>query len=127
MACQRRNRNDETLTKPFAHWSDCQLATPLAAAGAGAQTRTQTRHGERAMVTGHASTLLRAPVDGFAALAALNTGKALGWINTIHCTDAKLPFCGVNALGDGRAPGTLGIHEFVNKPLVRSGHLVAPG
>ena len=48
------------------------------------------------------------------------------FINNIDWTDAELPFGGVKDSGYGRELGDMGIQEFVNKKLVRTGHFPAP-
>ena len=48
------------------------------------------------------------------------------FVNNIDWTDAELPFGGVKHSGYGRELGQMGIQEFVNKKLVRSGHVAAP-
>ena len=48
------------------------------------------------------------------------------FVNNIDWTDAELPFGGVKHSGYGRELGQMGIQEFVNKKLVRSGHIAAP-
>lgn len=48
------------------------------------------------------------------------------FINNIDWTDAELPFGGIKQSGYGRELGDLGIQEFVNKKLVRSGLFAAP-
>ena len=48
------------------------------------------------------------------------------FVNNIDWADADLPFGGVKNSGYGRELGGMGIQEFVNKKLVRSGHLPAP-
>jgi succinate-semialdehyde dehydrogenase/glutarate-semialdehyde dehydrogenase len=48
------------------------------------------------------------------------------FVNNIDWSDAELPFGGIKASGYGRELGDMGIHEFVNKKLVRSGHFAAP-
>jgi succinate-semialdehyde dehydrogenase / glutarate-semialdehyde dehydrogenase len=48
------------------------------------------------------------------------------FVNNIDWTDATLPFGGVKNSGYGRELGAMGIHEFVNKKMVRSGHFAAP-
>ena len=48
------------------------------------------------------------------------------FVNNINWVDADLPFGGVKNSGYGRELGNLGIQEFVNKKLVRSGHFAAP-
>jgi succinate-semialdehyde dehydrogenase/glutarate-semialdehyde dehydrogenase len=48
------------------------------------------------------------------------------FVNNIDWTDADLPFGGVKNSGYGRELGSLGIQEFVNKKLVRTGHFDAP-
>jgi succinate-semialdehyde dehydrogenase/glutarate-semialdehyde dehydrogenase len=48
------------------------------------------------------------------------------FVNNIDWTDAELPFGGIKHSGYGRELGRMGIQEFVNKKLVRSGHFAAP-
>ena len=48
------------------------------------------------------------------------------FVNNIDWTDAELPFGGIKYSGYGRELGNMGIQEFVNKKLVRTGHLAAP-
>jgi succinate-semialdehyde dehydrogenase/glutarate-semialdehyde dehydrogenase len=48
------------------------------------------------------------------------------FVNTINWADAELPFGGVKNSGYGRELGNMGIQEFVNKKLVRTGHFPAP-
>jgi succinate-semialdehyde dehydrogenase / glutarate-semialdehyde dehydrogenase len=48
------------------------------------------------------------------------------FVNNIDWTDAALPFGGVKNSGYGRELGAMGIQEFVNKKMVRSGHFAAP-
>jgi succinate-semialdehyde dehydrogenase/glutarate-semialdehyde dehydrogenase len=48
------------------------------------------------------------------------------FVNNIHWVDAELPFGGIKFSGYGRELGNLGIQEFVNKKLVRTGHFPAP-
>jgi len=48
------------------------------------------------------------------------------FVNNIDWIDADLPFGGIKNSGYGRELGSMGIQEFVNKKLVRSGHLPAP-
>lgn len=48
------------------------------------------------------------------------------FVNNIDWTDAELPFGGIKCSGYGRELGHMGIQEFVNKKLVRTGHIVAP-
>jgi succinate-semialdehyde dehydrogenase/glutarate-semialdehyde dehydrogenase len=48
------------------------------------------------------------------------------FVNNISWTDADLPFGGIKHSGYGRELGNLGIQEFVNKKLVRTGHFPAP-
>ncbi len=54
----------------------------------------------------------------------IDTGMV--FVNNIDWTDAKLPFGGIKHSGYGRELGNLGIQEFVNKKLVRTGHFDAP-
>jgi succinate-semialdehyde dehydrogenase/glutarate-semialdehyde dehydrogenase len=48
------------------------------------------------------------------------------FVNNIDWVDADLPFGGVKNSGYGRELGSMGIQEFVNKKLVRSGAIAAP-
>ena len=48
------------------------------------------------------------------------------FVNSIDWSDAELPFGGIKNSGYGRELGNMGIQEFVNKKLVRSGHIPAP-
>ena len=48
------------------------------------------------------------------------------FINNLHWADAELPFGGIKNSGFGRELGEMGIQEFVNKKLVRSGQFTAP-
>jgi succinate-semialdehyde dehydrogenase/glutarate-semialdehyde dehydrogenase len=48
------------------------------------------------------------------------------FVNNIDWIDADLPFGGIKNSGYGRELGSMGIQEFVNKKLVRSGYLLAP-
>jgi succinate-semialdehyde dehydrogenase/glutarate-semialdehyde dehydrogenase len=48
------------------------------------------------------------------------------FINNIDWVDAELPFGGIGHSGYGRELGDLGIQEFVNRKLVRSGLFAAP-
>ena len=54
----------------------------------------------------------------------VNTGMM--FVNNLGWDDADMPFGGVKNSGYGRELGSMGIQEFVNKKLVRSGHLPAP-
>ncbi|MCV2356000.1 NAD-dependent succinate-semialdehyde dehydrogenase [Paucibacter sp. B2R-40] len=48
------------------------------------------------------------------------------FVNNLDWTDAELPFGGIKHSGYGRELGRMGIQEFVNKKLVRSGDIAAP-
>ncbi len=48
------------------------------------------------------------------------------FVNNLDWADADLPFGGIKNSGYGRELGNMGIQEFVNKKLVRSGQLPAP-
>ena len=48
------------------------------------------------------------------------------FVNNIDWSDAELPFGGIKQSGYGRELGRVGIQEFVNKKLVRSGRIAAP-
>ncbi len=48
------------------------------------------------------------------------------FVNNINWLDAELPFGGIKDSGYGRELGNMGIQEFVNKKLVRTGHFNAP-
>jgi succinate-semialdehyde dehydrogenase/glutarate-semialdehyde dehydrogenase len=54
----------------------------------------------------------------------INAGMV--FVNNLHWVDAELPFGGIKHSGYGRELGKLGIQEFVNKRLVRTGHFAAP-
>lgn len=48
------------------------------------------------------------------------------FVNNLDWADADLPFGGIKNSGYGRELGCMGIQEFVNKKLVRTGSLPAP-
>ncbi len=48
------------------------------------------------------------------------------FVNNLDWVDADLPFGGIKNSGYGRELGSMGIQEFVNKKLVRSGAIAAP-
>lgn len=48
------------------------------------------------------------------------------FVNNIDWADAELAFGGIKHSGNGRELGNLGIHEFLNKKLVRTGRIAAP-
>ena len=48
------------------------------------------------------------------------------FVNNLDWTDAELPFGGIKHSGYGRELGRMGIQEFINKKLVRSGDIAAP-
>jgi len=48
------------------------------------------------------------------------------FVNNLDWVDAELPFGGIKHSGYGRELGRMGIQEFVNQKLVRSGHVAAP-
>ena len=48
------------------------------------------------------------------------------FVNNIAWADAELPFGGIKNSGYGRELGNMGIQEFVNKKLIRTGHFPAP-
>ena len=52
--------------------------------------------------------------------------NALRIVNNLDWSDADLPFGGIKNSGYGRELGSMGIQEFVNKKLVRSGTIAAP-
>lgn len=54
----------------------------------------------------------------------MDTGMV--FVNNIDWTDAELPFGGIKHSGYGRELGQLGIQEFVNKKLIRTGVFAAP-
>jgi len=48
------------------------------------------------------------------------------FVNNLDWADADLPFGGIKSSGYGRELGHIGIQAFVNKKLVRTGHVAAP-
>lgn len=54
----------------------------------------------------------------------IDTGMV--FVNNLHWADAALPFGGINNSGYGRELSSLGIQEFVNKKLVRTGAFPSP-
>jgi succinate-semialdehyde dehydrogenase/glutarate-semialdehyde dehydrogenase len=55
---------------------------------------------------------------------AVDTGMM--FVNNIDWLDAELPFGGIKHSGYGRELGNMGIQEFVNRKLVRTGQFAAP-
>jgi succinate-semialdehyde dehydrogenase/glutarate-semialdehyde dehydrogenase len=64
------------------------------------------------------------PVAGRRIASAVDTGMM--FINNISWADADLPFGGIKDSGYGRELGDMGIHQFVNKKLVRTIKADAP-
>ena len=58
--------------------------------------------------------------------AARRIDTGMMFINSAAVTSPELPFGGVKHSGCGRELGRMGIQEFVNKKLVRSGDIAAP-
>ena len=48
------------------------------------------------------------------------------FVNNLDWVDADMPFGGIKGSGYGRELGHMGIQEFVNKKLVRTGNLAVP-
>ncbi len=48
------------------------------------------------------------------------------FVNNLDWADASLPFGGIKHSGYGRELGKLGIQEFINKKMVRTGRIAAP-
>jgi len=63
-------------------------------------------------------------VQGQRVASRVDTGMV--FVNSINWSDADMPFGGIRGSGCGRELGHMGIREFVNKKLVRSGHFAAP-
>jgi succinate-semialdehyde dehydrogenase / glutarate-semialdehyde dehydrogenase len=57
---------------------------------------------------------------------ASRTDTGMMFINNLDWADAEMPFGGIKDSGYGRELGAMGIQEFVNKKLVRSGNIAAP-
>lgn len=57
---------------------------------------------------------------------ASRVASGMVFVNNIDWADAELPFGGIGDSGYGRELGNMGIHEFVNKKLIRCGHVAAP-
>lgn len=66
----------------------------------------------------------RDEVRGMRVASRVDTGMM--FVNNLDWADAELPFGGIKHSGYGRELGAMGIEEFVNKKLVRSGNLAAP-
>jgi succinate-semialdehyde dehydrogenase/glutarate-semialdehyde dehydrogenase len=64
------------------------------------------------------------PAAGQRVASAVDTGMM--FINNISWSDADLPFGGIKNSGYGRELGDMGIHQFVNKKLVRTIQAEAP-
>jgi succinate-semialdehyde dehydrogenase/glutarate-semialdehyde dehydrogenase len=70
------------------------------------------------------SVFTRDPARGRRVASAVETGMM--FINNLSWSDAELPFGGIKDSGYGRELGDMGIQQFVNKKLVRSGNFAAP-
>ena len=57
---------------------------------------------------------------------ASRVGTGMMFVNNLDWSAAELPYGGIKASGDGRELGNMGIQEFVNKKLARTGTLEAP-
>jgi succinate-semialdehyde dehydrogenase/glutarate-semialdehyde dehydrogenase len=53
-------------------------------------------------------------------------GNVVMVINSAAVSSPELPFGGVKHSGYGHELGRMGIQEFVNKKLIRSGQVAAP-
>ena len=63
-------------------------------------------------------------MGGRRAASQIDTGMM--FVNNTDWTDAELPFGGIKYSGYGREPGNVGIQEFVDKKLARTGVMTAP-
>jgi succinate-semialdehyde dehydrogenase/glutarate-semialdehyde dehydrogenase len=70
------------------------------------------------------SVFTKDPVRAQRVASSVETGMM--FVNNISWADAELPFGGIKDSGYGRELGNMGIHEFVNKKLVRFGAIDAP-
>ena len=57
---------------------------------------------------------------------ASRVASGMVFVNNLDWADAELPFGGIGDSGYGRELGNMGIQEFVNKKLIRCGHVAAP-
>ena len=138
MACQSINPNDGKLLMSFQHMASAELETALDAEDRFCKSWKHTRYAERAALLNKAASLLRQRSDDFAKLATLEMGKRIAeargevmvsaamFVNNLDWSDADPPFGGIKASGYGRELGQMGIHEFVNKKLIRKATLAAP-
>ena len=149
MTYQSINPNTGKLLKSFEHLSEAPLETKLAAANACFQTWKHKSYAERAVIVNKAATLMHAHVDDFASRATQDMGKRIDEargevkfsadIMAYYAQHAESflaptklhPKAGQahmesSPLGVLFCVEPMGIQEFVNKKLVRTGHFAAP-
>jgi len=127
MSYQSVRPSDGKTIKKFDERTDEALEESLATAASCFEQWRKRTYAERAAVVRRGlggSVFTQDIARGMRVASRVDTGMM--FINNISWADAELPFGGLKNSGYGRELGDMGIQTFVNKKLVRTGHIAAP-
>jgi acyl-CoA reductase-like NAD-dependent aldehyde dehydrogenase len=139
MSYQSINPFNGELVKSFEEHSDEQLETAIATASTCFESWGKMHFSERATTVSRAAAIALANdsdygLGGSVFTQDIERGKRIAsrietgmvFVNHPTWTDSDLPFGGIKNSGYGRELSSHGIHEFVNKKLVRVASINAP-